>query len=368
MTTWNSWTLRRAALVLASTGLAACNGGVAFEDLPTQYASTVCQPFADCAGETVARSSFGPGRCETFFEGSFRNGTMPQWMGALERGTTGYDEGAAAACLDAFADLGCDITIAASPPECQRIFVGTIEPGGACSLTEECAGDAYCDGASCPDSSGTCAARKENGAACDGDVECRAGLTCEDRTCAPPASRRDGPCGGPEGLNCPLDQICVGDTEESAGSCTPRSEVLTAAVGEVCEVEEGTALCQEGLSCALVGGGMTGLEWECKEGVGAGAPCNVAFPSMCPEDQYCDADPAMTGSFEGTCTALPTEGMACADSSEGSCASGLTCVRGETASTCVRPKDNGQPCSEGGECHSGLCEGGVCAAPELCAP
>jgi hypothetical protein len=349
--------------------LSACTGGVALEDLPQQYAAAFCDPIGECTEGAGGRGLFFGLECEAFFAGTVRNTTVPGWTTVLERGTVGYDEGMAAACLDGVRGLGCDAFIGAPPPECDEIFTGTVEEGGPCSLSEECAGDAWCEGADCPGSPGTCTARKGSGAECGGDEECTTGLVCEGGTCGSPESRSGGACGAGSDLTCPLDEICVGADAETMtpGTCTPRSEVQTGALGEPCDALDRSALCQPDLRCALTGGGMAGLQFECVEPVSAGAPCHIASPSMCPEDQYCDAEPLM-GVFEGTCVPLPTEGMACATSLDGSCAAGLRCARdGEGDGTCVRVKDNGAACALDDECFSGRCVSGTCAAPELCA-
>ncbi|MEC7524755.1 MAG: hypothetical protein VYE22_33050 [Myxococcota bacterium] len=357
-------TSTRAFAVLCSVfALGACDaGGVPIESAPAETAAVYCDAVDSCAGDFAG--SLGGSSCRTNFTATFENGAVQLWQAAIDRGTVTYDAAATRACLDASQANGCNLFNVATPEACRDILVGTLEPGSACSFSEECAGDAYCDGASCPATAGTCSARKASGAECDGTDECVTGLVCEGGTCQTSSSRPGGPCDGPDAIACPLGEICVDGDEETVGTCTPLAEVQTAALGESCDPQTGT-FCVSGLSCAVVGAGVGGAEFQCNARVGAGEACNVGFPSMCPQGQYCDANPFM-GMFDGNCAPLPSDGQACAGSLEGNCAAGLVCVTGEAENTCVQPRANGAACEVSQECYSGRCESGVCAAPELC--
>lgn len=354
---------RAFAVLCSALGLWACDsGGVAIEAAPAETAAVYCDAVDTCAGDFAG--SLGGASCRTNFTASAENGAFELWDAAIARGTVTYDGAATRSCLDESRVAGCNVFNEAPPESCREILVGTIEAGEACSFSEECAGDAYCDGAACPETAGTCTARKASGTDCDGTDECVTGLVCEGGTCKTSSSRSGGPCDGPEGIACPLGELCVGGDEETVGTCTALSELQTAALDESCDPQVST-FCVSGLSCAVVGAGAGGAEFQCKAAVGAGEACNVGFPSMCPEGQYCDANPFM-GMFDGTCAPLPTDGQDCAGSLEGECGSGLVCVRGELGDTCTRPRPNGDACDVDQGCYSGRCESGVCAAPELC--
>lgn len=357
---------RRAALGLASLLASACTSGVALEDIPEESGSLICETIETCGGLTLA-AFIGPD-CEGQFSESFEQGSVPRWEELIARGTVTYDPAKAAECLDAQRALGCDLTFSVQPAACTEIFIGTIDTGGACGTDEECAGDAYCDGAACPETTGACAPRKANGAACSGSNECQAGLGCQMGTCRVASSNRDGACEGTTGLGCPFDQLCSGSSGTEPGVCTDIDALTTAALGEDCNPQGLERLCQVGLSCAAVGIEGLGADFDCVEPVGAGEACFIGFPSMCPEGLYCTAMPGPTGGFEGTCDPLPTEGMPCAETmgSAPQCAAGLECRSIADETVCFDPRLNGEPCETDSECVTRSCNDGVCGARPLC--
>jgi hypothetical protein len=341
---------------------AACDGGLAITDVPAAYADTICSTYRNCAPADLLGSALDD--CDANYTGIFTNAVLPVWQSALDRGTVGYDADAASRCLTETQALGCNAFNLAGPAACREILVGTLDTGSPCSFDEECVGDAYCNGADCPTTSGTCSPRSAGGGACDADSECLTGLVCNAGSCGASASRSGGPCDGPDAIECPIDEACVGGSDEAVGTCTPITSLRTAAEGEMCELGGTQIFCQQGLACAAVALGAGGATFECRARVAAGGACFVAAPSMCPDDQYCDADPTM-GAVEGTCQARPTESQPCAMTLTGTfCGAGLVCLGGET---CVRPKANGQACTDDGECFSGSCASGSCTAPSLCA-
>lgn len=351
------------ALALVTT---ACTSGPTLEEAPAELADAWCQNLEACAPLPI----FTPEQCRTQFAGLFRATLFENADELISRGTTSYDAAAAAGCIEAYRALGCDLVIAATPPECRVVLVGGVEDGGSCSDSTECQAGSYCDAAACPTTRGTCAARKANGATCLSDDECEDGLACEDGSCGPPASQSGGPCGGDSGRECPIDELCRGAEGTSAGTCTPFESLLTAALGEDCSVgeEDTMILCQRGSSCAVVGLDGTAPDFECVAGVGEGAPCNAAVPEMCPLGQRCDANPRELD-FEGTCVPMPTAGQPCAEVLLGSrCAAGLACASIDGAATCVRVLENGATCGVGAECFSGNCDDGVCSGPPICPP
>ena len=299
-----------------------------------------------------------------------RNGVFAGWSAAIGRGTATYDPAAARSCVDEISNAGCDILDTASPEVCADVLVGTIELGGRCVIDEECAGNALCADTDCVGGEGICTMQSSGGDVCVADDGCVPGLVCEASLCVVPTSNRDGPCGGPTPDECPLDQQCVGATETTAGTCTTRAALQTAALGESCDVRSFSVLCQSGLRCAVTGFdiGTMQPEFECATPVGSGGACFVSAPSMCPSGEYCDADP-MSLMFAGSCIALPGVGEPCAASLSGeSCQLGLICIRGETEDICRRPQDNGQACDVDEMCHSTVCVSGLCVAPSVCAP
>lgn len=355
--------LRSALCLLLCSG---CTSGVQLAELPTELATAYCDTFDSCAGSFAAAAI--PGDCQSSFTGIFRATLLANSDDLLARGTVGYDEAQAATCLGEIQDLGCGLLIQATPPSCRQVLTGTIAIGETCSVSPECVGDTYCDSPSCPTSMGTCATRKANGAACDEDDECVDGLVCEDDSCGPPAGRSGGPCGGGTGAQCPLGELCIGESEgEIPGTCTTIDSIQTAALGERCVLqetaEESPIFCQNGLHCAVTGVDGIMPSFECVEPTTSGGACFVAAPEMCPSGEYCNASPRML-MFEGTCTPLPTQGQPCAMVELGiRCAGNLVCA-GEMG--CVAPQDNGGACTVTAECFSGNCDEGRCSGPPLC--
>lgn len=350
-------------VVLAS----ACVSGPPLDAVPADLADAWCENIEACAPVPL----FGPDQCQSSFEGLFRATLLANADALIERGTVRYDATAASECITAYRNRGCDLLIAATPAACRSVLAGTIGIGESCSDSSECAGDAYCDRPACPTTRGTCAARKANGATCASDDECQNGLKCDAGSCGPPASQSGGPCGGSSGRTCPIDELCVGAEGSDPGTCTPFDSLRTAALGEDCRLgDEGgpMILCQEGLSCAVIGIEGLGPDFECVEPVEAGAACNDGLPDMCPLGQYCDAEPAML-MFDGTCTPLPTQGQPCAEVTFGArCATGLACGNVDGEATCVRVQENGASCGIDAECFSGNCDGGTCSGPPICPP
>jgi len=157
---------------------------------------------------------------------------------------------------------------------------------------------------------------------------------------------------------------CVGATDTAAGTCQPLSSAFAVARGDACDPDTGM-LCVVGSICGLTSFDIASgdVMWTCEASVRAGAACHIGFPDPCPDSQYCDADPETTMNFDGTCTDLPTAGMACVTSPAAdfgkSCAPGSVCD-GELCGTLGRL---GGACTGDQGCASDHCTDGVCAAP-----
>lgn len=340
--------------------LAACDGGVPLESLPTEAASVICGIAETCFGRLADRVG-GGSECRMDLEGGFANGALPRWQAAIDAGTLTYDPALGSACVDAQRAAGCSIFISPPPQACRDMFTGTVAVGGACSLNEECAGDAYCAGAGCPDVPGTCTARTGSGSACTSTEQCQSGLLCENQVCRAPQSASGGTCGGTTGLACPIDQICVTPGEGMPGTCTPLTTVFAGSVGEPCDLRS-FDFCSPELSCVVTGLSGTEPAMSCAAIASSGGTCNGGIPDMCPLGEYCDAQPFML-MFEGTCRPSPTAGQPCAMNLSGSvCAPGLECVGGN----CIEVRDNGESCTMGAGCYSGYCDAGRCAPLPLC--
>ncbi len=352
--------MRKTVVALSLLALAGCDsGGVPLEDLAAEATDAICDVAESCYGRLADRVE-GGATCRANVGGGFENGVLPRWLAAVDAGTMTYDPALGSACIAAQRELGCDVFISASPQACRDMFTGTIAEGDACSVSEECVGDAYCAGSACPDVPGTCTPRKASGEACTSADECQLGLACENGVCRAPQSASGGTCGGSTGLGCPIDELCVAEDGEP-GTCTPLTTVFDGAIGEPCDLRA-FDLCSPELSCVVTGVEGTTPVMECETIASSGGACNAGIPEVCPAGEYCDAQPLM-GRFEGTCQPKPGEGEACAQTASGlACAQGLSCIGG----TCARLEDNGGPCETGENCRSGYCDGGTCGTLPLC--
>lgn len=359
--------LRWLAMLAMVTG-AGCDGGggggggLAIEDVPANSASVICDTVFGCLGPYGSLFGTEPA-CLTLYEQGITNGDYQRWQAVIAAGTATYDAEAAQRCADATSATGCQLLQSGTAAECADVWTGTRALGATCSMDIECVGEAYCNGADCPGTPGVCTMRSPGGGSCNSNNECETGLACEGRTCVVPTGHSGGACDSQD--ECPLDEQCVGATDTASGLCRDRASLMTAALGEPCQLQgEMVILCQAGGSCAVTGFELPmSAVFECLAPVATGASCNAAVPEMCPENQYCEgANPFMLA-FDGTCAPLPGAGADCATTLFGErCLAGLACVDGR----CVQPQANGGACAGDGECYSGRCRGGACVAPELC--
>jgi hypothetical protein len=331
---------------------------VPLDEVAGRYAGVLCDSLDACYGPTIGGLFFGGSDCEGTFRRSFESSSIPLYRDAIARGTLVYDGAGFGDCEAALATLGCDIFSARISDACEATFIGTLAPGSACTLDEECEGASYCDhaGGACP---GSCQARGAAGASCIDDGGCVTGLRCAAGTCRAPAGDGAG-CDGPTGLGCRAGLICLGADESRAGTCNTIEEALSGALGGACNPSTGP-LCSDGLSCALdeiVAGAPT---FVCVERAALGGACRIGIPDACQGESVCaEVDPDMAD-FDGTCEAAPVAGEPCGGISE-RCATGTRCVAG----TCEPSGANGAACSAPVQCASSRCEGGVCTAPMLC--
>jgi hypothetical protein len=354
------------ALVAVCLGLAGCPSSttamteIPVEDLGAHYATTTCGAVTDCYGDTVRALFLGLATetdCVTQFTNGYQDGALPLYQQAIAAGTLRYDAANAQACIDALEALGCGFTTSRTPAACDALLVGLVANGGACSINEECAGDAYCANATtCP---GTCQPRVGAGAACPDDEACTTGLRCGSaHTCVAPALE-GAPCQGSTGTDCAGGVICIGSSGTTAGVCRTPETVFSGALHGACNVPAGQ-FCTSGLSCVVAG--ITSMSCEVG-GIAIGQACHTALPDACAPGAFCGDTNVNTQDFDGTCMALPSAGAACAMVPFGpSCAPGLHCDAG----TCRETHVIGGSCTTNGECFSGHCAGTVCAANTLC--
>jgi hypothetical protein len=335
--------------------------GVTLDEYGERFATAYCDMLRDCYGTDIYEAVLGTDCAGTFLRG-WDEGAQPRIEEAIAAGTVSYDESSAAECLAIVESIGCEAIDRPSLPACDAVLVGTVAAGGACSLDEECAGESYCRlDASCP---GTCQARVASGSACTGDAACQANLRCgTDGTCQAPAAM-GAACGGSSGVECSGGTFCFGAAMGSAGTCRSPLSLQTAALGATCQPGGGMGpLCQPGLSCALTGIAGMMPTFACEAASPSGGACHVAIPDSCPSGEHCAGIDLMMFDFDGTCAPLPGDGEACAAVPFGAqCAAGTRCAAG----TCRAIGSIGAACTDAGDCWSGTCDGGTCAAGALC--
>jgi len=334
------------------------DAGPTVEELPVLFSESLCATLEGCG--PLFDAQFGD-TCVAQTTSDLENGSFVHIPAAIEAGTLVYDGSRVGACLDAIGEIGCGLFSGARIPEvCNEAIDGQVAVGDDCSIDEECQGTAHCGGTdSCP---GTCTDAGTDGAACEDDDDCEAGLLCHAAECTPPRAHGDA-CGG-ELPGCGADLFCVGEDGETGepGTCADNGDVFSGASGDACNFGTGE-FCAEGLVCLIsLEEGAMELSQVCGARAGSGEACQLAFPGHCPNGEHCAGVDPDGGSFDGTCEALPGDGLACATSGFTQCARGRACVDG----TCRTVRDNGGSCGDDAECFSHNCDGGSCAAPDAC--
>ncbi len=279
----------------------------------------------------------------------------------LEAGTLELSESAVDECLSAVRD--CSAPIGASNWACREAFEGEVALGSPCTYHEMCQGEAYCasnDAVNeCP---GTCTSRKEAGEPCLDGVECAPGLTCtydattgdsvcQQMTIHPPAEEgaECGETGGnawtgcADGLFCDADEVCRAFLPAGA----PCSSTDTCVEGMVCVPKDEGSVCAEAIVQNAVGD-------SCDDVTRA---CNPIYNLRCVSGS-CEA--IGDGSIGSPCSAGQVRFLTCAGDSYCSSAT----------QTCEASRPDGESCSRGSECSSGVCsdagDGSYTCQSELC--
>jgi hypothetical protein len=358
--------LLASALVL--TAALSCGGdddggdsGPAVEDLPPLLAERLCAEVEDCLDARSLAQLFGKSGCKARVLAQIEDGDFAAIQAAIEDDRVVYDGSKIDACLDQLEGLGCAFATvrALNQDACDQVFGGTVERGGECEIDAECEGVSFCKMTDkCP---GTCAALLEAGDACDTNDQCENGLVCSaDKQCAAPAAEGDA-CGGDVGGECAPGLACIGEKDDSAGTCRALSDLFTGKLGDDCDYDTGK-LCDADLSCVARRDGTT-VSLKCEQRVGSGQACHFGAPSPCPDGEYCDAD-ISAGIVDGQCRALPKAGEACVTiTTDAPCAAGLIC---DVDQRCHPVNRLGQPCASDQGCASDRCEDAKCVKKNAC--
>ena len=326
--------------------------GIPVSDLEHEIADAFCAFVFDCTPPGDDENIFARfelltrERCPSLIARFIaQDGRVADLARAIDEGTVRYDAAAARACVEAvraecarttIEDLG---ELFAS--RCAGVFEGTVATGGACWVSEECEGDAWCDHASttlpraCP---GTCAPRLALGAPCSGDEMCtREGLegfaacsldatrVCIERRVVPAASA-GGACGRSRDGDVETVAPCGAGLWCDGGSCSePLGE------GSPCMEH---SVCAPGLGC--VDGACRAVSFQSS----AGAPCDTAT--------FCDVV-AHLRCAAGSCVSFGdgAVGTACGgDAGHFACDDGLVC----SGTGCAPPLEAGAPCDPESAC------------------
>ncbi len=260
--------------------------GLRADDYVASYHESYCERMVRCERvdpEAAPRCEASVGAQSAAFYGSMV--APPACSFAL--GRTRIDEDAAARCLAEQAAIPCDRGDD-RPEVCNRVFVGTVDDGAACSL----------------------------------DGECAAPLFCRQGHCAMPSLDLGEDCSDSARVHCKPGLHC-------AGVC-----VKISGLGEPC----GRERCAAGLLCFRASGEAEGV---CREQAGPGEACDqraraggldcdedvtphvcVASAKLVPLGSACQIDPTQpigtrslcrryARCLDGVCAPAPAVGEAC---------------------------------------------------------
>jgi hypothetical protein len=207
---------------------------------------------------------------------------------------------------------------------CQDLLVGTKPTGMSCSMTEECAGDSYCQKSG---TCGMCTPRRAVGGSCKTAVECTSGL-CGNLQCLPG--------GGASGSSCALDGQCATGLICRENTCAARSDLGAHCVNSH-DCDDYKAGCSNDPNNTLGTGRCTAV-------VGEHAVCSPW--STMSNNPHCDWA-AGIGCVAGTCAKLlmVADGKPCGFD-VGLCSGTSRCVSG----SCVPLVDIGGLCNADVDC------------------
>ena len=191
---------------------------------------------------------------------------------------------------------------------------------------------------------------------CEENDDCEEGLLCteqEPSVCADPATEGESCRATTQPCVPPL--ACWGEdtANDVAGECVDLNGRFTADEGEACGWLG--PWCRTGLFCDLTAGTCT------SERPGSGGQCVLTLPDQCPDGEWCDtsAEPPYP------CVPIPGDGEPCTAERFGArCQPSQACL---DDGLCHALQRLGEACDVDGECYSGNCDSGGCAAPDPCA-
>lgn len=375
--------LRAASLVTLSSlaAASACgdsggSGTPAASQLYETWATTFCDILTSCPLEDgdlsffIVLASADKSACRSFANRLFDQRRPEENIEKLiADGRVIYHGEQLGACLSA-ARSACSVDLQ-EVAACGALLEGTVATDGACWVSDECAGDAFCAQRD-SDCVGACQPRPKRGEGCSfgGCSQSEGASACGSAGTCVPATTIDnvavGAACGTESSDtdvtkrhCATGTYCDYDSQSDASSC-----VAYAGLGEACG--DSAAECTPGLVCG--GDGESGTCSSVTVANSAGASCNESDSSQ--PLVGCNVFARLTcDAASGTCKAMGNGSLGSACTAgidlDGICDYGLYCD--SATSKCTTPKADGAPCDSSAECTSGTCvytdgETGTCGA------
>jgi hypothetical protein len=308
----------RALLAFACFSLAGCQQGS--EDRGVVSLADFAKQAEEAACTRAVRCGWFPDVATCTTASTWKT---DQLVASSKAGRIQYDGKAAAACIEAVAGLGCNLTDQTDdlPPACTRAFVGNVTAGGACFVDDDCASGS-CGGRACTPPAGCCAgacnasapALVPAGGSCyppGGSGECAEGTYCDNSstgaTCVTGLVLGQ-PCdpAGAQSVGCQPPGLCQPSASALGGTCMPPPFE-----GEPCDPS--ATMCNASVDFC----DGTGL---CVRKLAVGVPC--------PDGAGC-VDYAFCAS--GTCVSQQRAGEACDDQQADTCMGTLVCRAGVCA-------------------------------------
>ena len=275
-------------------------------ELPDQLAAAYCDGLGSCC--QASGFALDDARCQATLKAQVA-GNLPTTP------TVGYDQNAAGNCVAALrTQLGrCgDIEDDQALEACNRMFVGTLPEGAACTQSEECAAP--------PDGRASCYRSADDGA----------GVCQVYRVMAHGA----------------VGQACTTTcTVQGTGECYGSTTVTSGSGGAANATASVACYTNDGLYCA---------SGTCQKMEPVGGPCQSYATTACVATAYCDTQ-------AGLCQAKLAVGADC--SSADSCVDGAYCA---TSGRCEAQKADNLPCQSYRECR-GYCDLGESTSNGVCA-
>jgi hypothetical protein len=310
--------MRNALIVVVFA--AACGNSVSITDFAAKYIDATCK--YDVACQLMPDTATC--KAALFIDDNY----YETIVALVKAGTIKYSGDEAGSCIDQQASLTCSYTGFRPDPNdpCTKIFTGTVAAGGACLVSEECAGagatcpqtDPMCDPttACCPGTCMAAAAKLPLGGNCGSSAQCADNAYCSDKTnqCTAVVTTSGGACEGLDGCANPM--FCNEDLQSFTGTC-----MTAVASNATCDA---TTL----IPCSDVRDYCNLMTTKCTRNSPVGAVCDSTTPqttgTLCVGYAECN---------NSTCVAHPKAGATCDAMNGPTCLGDLGC----TNSVCTLP-------------------------------